>query len=202
MNFKKRGESLNKEESMKKQVTLLAAVLAAAALAGGTAVKAGAAVKENTVADNLITDSGILNEVDWSFSSPSVYRNNASGSYIRLKDVGWGAAYIQPYNKVDLKKGDGIFEFDVTGYKEGSILPLFHTGLTNSYAKIWIGKDAIDCTPTAGVLDRVEFFADYECTTSYSAPRPGVGAWFNAMAGFGNYGKHFKRPIRRTGLWE
>lgn len=184
---------------MKKQITLLAAVLAAAALAGGTAVKADAAVKENTVADNLITESGILNEADWSFSSQEIYRNNAGGSYIRFKDVAWGAGYVQPYNRIDFSKGDGVFEFDISGYKNGSIRPLFHNGLAGAYTTIWIGGDSIDCTVTAGLADRIELFADYECTTPYSAPRPNIGAWFNAMSGFGNYGKHFKLTYKADG---
>ena len=88
---------------MSKKFLMLAVSLgltcaAAGALTINQGVTADAATKETVVADNIILDTGIVNELDWKFSgSETAVTTNIQGDIFEAKGVAWGAGLVVGY---------------------------------------------------------------------------------------------------------
>ena len=116
---------------------------AAGALTANEAVTANAATKVTQVADNLITDAGIVNELDWKFAgSETAVTSNIKGDFFEAKGVAWGAGLVVGYDTANFADGRVTMEFDVLNMVGCCMGPFitnatgFNEGRTST---IWIG---------------------------------------------------------------
>ena len=115
----------------------------AGALTLNAGLKADAATKENLVADNIITDDGIVNELDWKFAgSETAVTSNIKGDFFEAKGVAWGAGLVVGYDTANFADGRVTMEFDVLNMVGCCMGPFittatgFNEGRTS---KIWVG---------------------------------------------------------------
>lgn len=179
---------------MNKKLFALALSLGLTAGAAG-AITANAAIKETTVGDNIITEAGIVNELDWSLKgSQDAYKTTVLGDRFKAKDVGWGAGYLVPFDKTSFADGDVTLAFDLYYYKGGNMCPYIvdptvGTGIyTSTLNQIWFGG------PDNGMANGSEdphkatigYYADEGLTTRFSGyleNQTGTGLCWQSLFG-------------------
>lgn len=116
---------------------------AAGAVTLGAGITADAATKETLVADNIITDGGIVNELDWKFAgSETAITSNIKGDLFEAKGVAWGAGLVVGYDTANFAEGRVTMEFDVLNMVGCCMGPFitnatgFNEGRTST---IWVG---------------------------------------------------------------
>ena len=179
----------------------------AGALTLNAGLKADAATKENLVADNIITDDGIVNELDWKFAgSETAVTSNIKGDFFEAKGVAWGAGLVVGYDTANFAEGRVTMEFDVLNMVGCCMGPFittatgFNEGRTST---IWVGGP--DSGLITGAADPratgFEYYSD-EALTERSPLEAGSGnCWtiaFGTAAGEMRY--HVQYIFKQEGV--
>lgn len=156
---------------------------AAGAITANEAVTAKAATKVSQVADNLITDAGIVNELDWKFAgSETAVTSNIQGDIFEAKGVAWGAGLVVGYDTANFADGAVTLEFDVLNMVGCCMGPFITTATGFNEGRkstIWVGGP--DNGMITGAADpraaQFEYYSD-EALTTRSPLEAGAGnAW-------------------------
>ena len=153
---------------------------AAGAITANESVTANAATKVSQVADNLITDAGIVNELDWKFAgSETAVTSNIQGDIFEAKGVAWGAGLVVGYDTATFADGAVTMEYDVLNMVGCCMGPFittatgFNEGRTST---IWVGGP--DSGLITGAADpraaQFEYYSD-EALTERSPLEAGSG---------------------------
>ncbi|MBQ9709283.1 MAG: hypothetical protein IJV67_01520 [Clostridia bacterium] len=137
---------------MKKKLLTLALSLILAVSVSAGAVVANAAIKENSVAGNMLTNAGIVNELDWELkgetASTSFSQNVKGDIFTQNGGVAWGAGWLQPWDSFAFGEGNIIMSMDVLEFTgDGSIRPLLGTAINSSIGTFWFNN------PTSAIMD-------------------------------------------------
>lgn len=167
-----------------KKAKIWALSIAAALLASVVApvFSAKAAVKEQPVGDRIITESGILNELDWTIMKTSegdVYVPDVRGDVLYVKN---GTGYLTPWNKGNFADGDVTMEFDFYGVKSINLSPFVGTFVDSPLGTAYYGTngliDVLTNTKYRGEDGKMHFYDDYELTKNDQPCNQGV--WFTS----------------------
>ena len=161
-------------------VSLGLTCVAAGALTLNQGVTAGAATKETVVADNIILDTGIVNELDWRFSgSETAVTTNIQGDIFEAKGVAWGAGLVVGYDTANFADGPVTMEFDVlnmVGCCMGPFITNANGFNEGRLSTVWVGGP--DNGLITGAADPraagFEYYSD-EALTERSPLDTGVG---------------------------
>lgn len=131
---------------MNKKLFALALSLGLTAGAAG-AITANAAIKETTVGDNIITEAGIVNEVDWDILSDTKdtsYSTNVKGDVLSASNVVWGAGWLVPWDTTSFANGAVTLEFDAFNLDETfGIAPYVGSDVTTKVNTIWLWPNTV-----------------------------------------------------------
>lgn len=197
---------------MSKKFLMLAVSLGLTCAAAGAftlnaGVTAGAATKETVVADNIITNDGIVNELDWKFAgSETAVTSNIQGDIFEAKGVAWGAGLVVGYDTANFADGSVTMEFDVLNMV-GCCMGPFITNATGfnegRKSTIWVGgPDNGMITGAADVRwEQFEYYSD-EALTERSPFEAGSGnSWtlaFGTVVGEMRY--HVQYIFKQDGV--
>lgn len=166
----------------KKCLLALMALACALSLVFGT-ITANAALKETTLSPEIVTESGLFNELDWekvSDNADKVYTENVSDStYLQWNSNGWADCWLVGWDTVSFDKGDVYVEFDILEWSN-SIKPVIGSVVTAPLQTIWVNSAGI-IDPSAwngtaiGDAD-IDYYADRECTELYADKMGDPGA--------------------------
>ena len=181
---------------------------AAGAVTLGAGITADAATKETLVADNLITDGGILNELDWKLAGgENAFTSNILGDILEAKGVAWGGGFLVGYDNATFANGPVTMEFDVLNMVGCCMGPYITAGTDlymNRMNKIWVGGP--DNGMITGAADprfaQFEFYSDEALTERSPFEIAGSGnSWtlaFGSAAGEMRY--HAQYIFKQEGV--
>lgn len=161
----------------KKCLLALMALACALSLVFGT-ITANAALKETTLSPEIVTESGLFNELDWekvSDNADEVYKENVSDNTYLQWNGGWAESWLVGWDKVSFDKGDVYLEFDLLEWNT-NFRPVFApvaSGITAMSHSIWISSggtidtSAWDLAPEPVYPKDINYYADPDCETLY-----------------------------------
>ncbi len=205
----------------KKCLLALMALACALSLVFGT-ITANAALKETTLSPEIVTESGLFNELDWekvSDNADTVYTvNSDDNTYLQWNSTGWADCWLVSWDGADFSKGDIYLEFDIlewnggTGGAKGMLRPMFTAveesgppyNISTITKTIWFGSDGLIDVGAYEGTKNFNWYADYDCTELYSEaqgdPNSAVensNAWYS-IAPTGN-GTHVRFTFKSDG---
>lgn len=191
---------------MKKLFKVCAALAAVTTMSVSATVVANAAVKETLVGDNVVTNSGIMNEVDWELKGDTAsasYKTHSLGTVLELNDAVWAAGWFAPWDKVSFGDGGTVtMEFDAVETKDFVFTPLYGENFQNRTYAYWFNGYSGLCDGGASANSASLVWYSDEALT---AKHPGMGdadtnptCWFAPFTA-SEYGSHVKFTYKADG---
>lgn len=145
---------------------------------------AQAAVKENIVGDNIITPSGIINEVDWMLvgdTADETFVRNVKGDVIELGVEAWAGGWFAPWDKISFE-GDNpiVMSFDAISYTAFTFRPMIGTNFQTTADSLWMGTGALIDSGAHLNSSALEYYSDEAMTTAHPGTS-GKNCWFEIL---------------------